>query len=332
MSYKSPKWNNGSAPPLSAENMQALTDAVQEHGEALATMCNPNLLDNWYFGNPVNQRGQTKYTGGGYAVDRWKIGNGVTAAVANGALNISYSTPGWNLIEPLDNMLVPGVTYTLSCIYKASVNQIRLIVAWGDSQFFYNEASPISDDWALAQITGTIPANATISFNQAVIQTLGSSAGDFSLKAVKLELGSQQTLAHQENGKWVLNEIPDYGEQLRRCQRYQYPLCGGTSYAPIGFGFARTESQARIFVPTGQTMRTTPAVTYLIGGISALHIIGGGTDVPVTNIQVDNFVYPMGNAAEVVLICTTNGGLTQKACYELTTLIADAAPMFDANL
>ena len=39
--------------------------------------------------------------------------------------------------------------------------------------------------------------------------------------AMKLELGSQQTLAHQNaDGNWVLNEIPDYGEQLAKCQRY----------------------------------------------------------------------------------------------------------------
>ena len=43
----------------------------------------------------------------------------------------------------------------------------------------------------------------------------------FALKAIKLELGSQQTLAHQDaDGNWVLNEIPGYGEQLARCQRY----------------------------------------------------------------------------------------------------------------
>ena len=42
--------------------------------------------------------------------------------------------------------------------------------------------------------------------------------------AVKLEHGSEQTLAHnegtEENPFWVLNEIPDYGEELRKCQRY----------------------------------------------------------------------------------------------------------------
>ena len=271
MSYKSPKWNNGSAPPLSAENMQALTDAVQEQGETLETMCNPNMLDNWYFGNPVNQRGQTSYTGAGYGIDRWKTGDGVATTVANGALNISYSTPGWNLVEPLDNMLVPGATYTLSCIYKASVNPIRLVVAWGSSAFFYNEASPISDDWALAQITGTIPANATISFNQVVIQSLGSSAGSFSLKAVKLELGSQQTLAHQDaNGNWELNEIPDYGEQLRRCQRYLIPLNNWTRvrvsyYSGTALFFA---------VPIPATMRTTPAILDPSGALVVQSVSG----------------------------------------------------------
>lgn len=261
---------------LGEEKQPLLTpgDNISISGNTIATKafpCNPNLLDNWYFGNPINQRGQTSYTGGGYAVDRWKIGDGVTAAVANGALNISYSTPGWNLVEPLDNMLVPGVTYTLSCIYKASVNPIRLVVAWGDSQFFYNEASPISDDWALAQITGTIPADATMSFNQVVIQSIGSSAGDFSLKAVKLELGSQQTLAHRENGVWVLNEIPNYGEQLRRCQRY-YIRYSAAGQAVLFTGIVRNNADVRA-VLTRLNMRTAPVVGY--GGNMRAYIPGG---------------------------------------------------------
>ena len=261
---------------LDEEKQPLLTpgDNISITGNTIATKafpCNPNLLDNWYFGNPVNQRGQTSYTGSGYAVDRWKMSEGVTVEVANGALNISYSTPGWNLGEFLDNMLVPGVTYTLSCIYKASVNPIRLVVAWGDSQFFYNEASPISDDWALAQITGTIPANATISFNQVVIQSLGSSTGDFSLKAVKLELGSQQTLAHQDaDGNWVLNEIPDYGEQLRRSQRYLIPINNWTRvrtsyYSGTGLFFT---------VPIPSTMRTTPAILDPSGALAVQSVSG----------------------------------------------------------
>lgn len=322
---------------LGEEKQPLLTpgDNISISGSVIATKafpCNPNLLDNWYFGKPVNQRGQTEYTGGGYAVDRWKIGDGVTATVANGALNISYSTPGWNLVEPLDNMLVPGVTYTLSCIYKASVNPIRLVVAWGDSQFFYNEASPISDDWALAQITGTIPANATISFNQVVIQSIGSSAGDFSLKAVKLELGSQQTLAHQENGNWVLNEIPDYGEQLRRCQRYQYPLLAGMSTGPIGYGYMFNKTQARIFIPTGVPMRVTPVVRFLLGSIGNLYIVSTDGRITVSSVTVDNFITDIGQASGVVLLCNIASELTVSMVCVLTGLVAAVQPMLDANL
>lgn len=322
---------------LGEEKQPLLTpgDNISITGNTIATKafpCNPNLLDNWYFGNPINQRGQTSYTGGGYAVDRWKIGDGVTAAVANGALNISYSTPGWNLIEPLDNMLVPGVTYTLSCIYKASVNPIRLVVAWGDSQFFYNEASPISDDWALAQITGTIPANATISFNQVAIQSLGSSAGDFSLKAVKLELGSHQTLAHKENGVWVLNEIPDYGEQLRRCQRYQYPILGGMSTGPIGYGYMFTKTQARIFIPTGVPMRVTPVVRFLLGSIGNLYIVSTEGRITVSSVTADNFITDIGQASGVVLLCNIASELTTSMACVLTGLVTTVQPMLDANL
>ena len=268
-----PQTGDYTAEMVGAQPLLTPGDNISISGNTIATKafpCNPNLLDNWYFGKPVNQRGQTSYASGGYTVDRWKEGDGVTTTVANGALDISYSTPGWNLVEPLDNILVPGVTYTLSCIYKASVNPIRLVVAWGNSQFFYNEASPISDDWALAQITGTIPADATMSFNQVIVQSIGSSAGNFSLKAIKLELGSQQTLAHQEDGVWELNEIPDYGEQLRRCQRYLIPINNWTRVR------ASYYSGTALFftVPIPSTMRTTPAILDPSGALAVQSVSG----------------------------------------------------------
>ena len=42
------------------------------------------------------------------------------------------------------------------------------------------------------------------------------------VKAIKLELGSQQTLAHQDAaGNWVLNDPPpDKALELLKCQRY----------------------------------------------------------------------------------------------------------------
>ena len=77
--------------------------------------------------------------------------------------------------------------------------------------------------------------------------------------AVKLELGSQQTLAHQDaDGNWILNEIPDYGEQLRRCQRY-FQTFATQSLRP---------TDALDFRPV---MRTTPALSTITVGTKTLY-------------------------------------------------------------
>ena len=81
--------------------------------------------------------------------------------------------------------------------------------------------------------------------------------------AVKLELGDQQTLAHQENGVWVLNEIPDYGEQLAMCQRYQFTnitddAVNGASIGVAAIGLGTNELYASIQYPV--EMRATPVI------------------------------------------------------------------------
>ena len=59
------------------EQVDKLDHTAQQIDDAVALapqLSNPNLLDNWYFGNPVNQRGQTEYNTGVptiYTIDRW---------------------------------------------------------------------------------------------------------------------------------------------------------------------------------------------------------------------------------------------------------------------
>ena len=307
--------------------------------QAAGTFVRPNLLDNWYFGNPVDQRkgyivpagveyykvdgfvpqgpipetvrvdyiddeGSARfnyggvpcyvpkgggyvrgYTGNGYTVDRWGILNNVTATLKNASLNIAYTESGWNLYTFLDNVLMPGTTYTLSCLYKASGNPIRLVCTWGTNKFFYNEQAPISDDWTLAEITGTIPADATIDGNDIVVQSLGSGTGNFSLKAIKLELGPTQTLAHKEGDRWVLNEVPEYGDQLRRCQRYCFAWAYGAKKMHC-LTVMQCVRPGMLYglIPTPVTMRTNPVCTGgslttfagKVTGISGLTVCANG--------------------------------------------------------
>lgn len=50
----------------------------------------PNLLDNSWFVNPINQRGQTSYTGVGHSIDRWLLWtNGYTMDVVGGGIKKS---------------------------------------------------------------------------------------------------------------------------------------------------------------------------------------------------------------------------------------------------
>lgn len=166
---------------LGEEKQPLLTpgDNISITGNTIATKafpCNPNLLDNGYFGKPVNQRDVSgTINSAGYFLDRWKLVSG----------SVTINTDGITLNGTMQQALetAPVGTVTASALTQAGVGEVVPT---------YNSAT----------------------------KTVTVAAAGKKLVAVKLELGSQQTLAHQENGAWALNEIPDYGEQLRRCQRY----------------------------------------------------------------------------------------------------------------
>ena len=174
---------------------------------------NPNLFDNWYFGNPVNQRGQVEYTTSGYTIDRWSLQaiNYGTLIVNNGYITLSAKDNDglWQKIPT--SQLVSGYKYTISVLTDTGLFSKTVTITESFSHYLYDNsiwsfaAGKDDDVWLVYPL---------VIYNQ-------SSAQLINVKAAKLELGTQQTLAHQDaDGNWVLNEIPDYGEQLLRCQRY----------------------------------------------------------------------------------------------------------------
>ena len=208
--------------------------------------CNPKLLRNWYFGNPVNQRGQTSYTGEGYGIDGWKMWHAAgTVTAENGGIVIRKSSGeyvqwGEMLEEDVWNALI-GQTVTMSAL---TVN----------GQLATTTQTFTSDGIATATAFEGITFHSTNTLH--LIDFVLSGAESPALQAVGLELGSVQTLAHQKaDGSWALNEIPDYGEQLRRCQRYLIPLASYQCPA------SRLEADAILFfVPLPVTMRALPAI------------------------------------------------------------------------
>lgn len=181
---------------------------ISQINTGFSYISNPNLLDNWYFGNPVNQRGQTSYTGAGYGIDRWKILTGsATLAISNDGITLHRNGGDqWLLAEQMEPSIV---TNFVGKHFTASVLTTQGLVVLDVPSAFTSETSV------------TDPAGVCVWVNTTGIVLFGTINDSMTLIAAKLELGSQQTLAHQDaDGNWVLNEVPDYGEQLRRCQRY----------------------------------------------------------------------------------------------------------------
>lgn len=257
-----PTSGGGSVQASLDDKQETLTagENISISGSVIATKafpCNPNLLDNWYFGNPVNQRGgrivpagtpyfvqgsstqsgvlsspatvigylnsgglypQVKvgsetyitpigtdvsgYVGAGYGIDRWRIEAGAAISLSGGALVLT-GTPGAGIVQ---NSEALAELLDKRCTFSA-------LTPSGDLY---------SAGLVIGGASGGIEAGDFIAYSTSdtLLYVRPKDSSPKSILAVKLELGTQQTLAHQENGVWVLNEIPDYGEQLRRCQRY----------------------------------------------------------------------------------------------------------------
>nr|DAG64395.1 MAG TPA: tail fiber protein [Caudoviricetes sp.] len=259
---------------------------------------NPNLLDNWYFANPVNQRGQTSYTGAGYTVDRWRIGSSGTLIVHGDYItfNAGDATILRNLEEQLEH--IPVGTYTLSTL-MANGNGANLVIG---SDNTYISQPIVSDTKHLVSMTFTRKNAESV-----CTVFLQCPNKDVAFYAAKLEFGSTQTLAHLENGNWVLNEIPDYGEQLRRCQRYFVRLgFSNTDYCIIGDGVARDSQNASIMVPLPTKMRTNYPVASLTGRIILRH-----SDVAI--FVSTTAIIDAGGVGATLLKCVTSGLTTGDA-------------------
>lgn len=188
---------------------------------------NANLLRNGTFadGCIVNQRGKTSYAGTGYGVDMWyttgaTLSVDVTAEGVNLYKNDASANPAW--AQALETDAAVGQTVTVSMLYKGNGEGASLRVAQSGGIVTLSNVS----DWTLVQKTfalekwsvGTLQDRAIVAIQ--CFENMAANQGLY-IKAIKLELGEQQTLAHQNgDGAWVLNELPDYGGELLRCQRY----------------------------------------------------------------------------------------------------------------
>lgn len=250
----------GDTIPVSAEDSTLISEALTKIPTTSGGGVNPNLLDNWYFGRPVNQRGQTEYTTAGYTVDRWKFNNN------NGDIVIDDT----------------GIMFTAKHQYaefeqqyefpkNISGKQITMSILAdsfsGEGDFYLviqNQTEYRTFHLSVGLNSFTIKFFDKSSVLRFFIQSQNvneTNPPKMHFLAAKLELGDTQTLAHKENGVWVLNEIPDFGEQLARCQRY-YRRWTGADNKPLGVAVRRESKLLELVFSLNTAMRVAPSLTF----------------------------------------------------------------------
>ena len=354
--------------------MDNFNQRINETNIALQSKPNPNLLDNWYFAYPVDQRGGYVYPPNSPYADR----NGNQIGMTSQYLTIDKSKkspfsddwaeisidgttyygyiqyavrgyiPRWNeyamdrwtvetdaagelviLIED-DGIVLKNVTEKLlqfkqilpediqingnTCNISVLVNQVES----GSVVFALSQAS---SPWANSIVTETITAGGMYSATgiclqqqQKIIVSISPNT-TVKIKAAKLELGSQQTLAHQENGVWVLNEIPNYADTLERCQYYSdLP----TTWAPMTFYVAdfivftvKTHRKMRVNLGSANvTLDSSKLAVHSMGAAQtgfSFSVYGGGDDYVLIKAA------KTGHGLSTAMLIVENGGVYANA-------------------
>ena len=212
---------------LNAGNLK-MPDSDETIAEHYKQFCNRNLLDNWYFGNPVNQRGATEYiinSFNQYHIDRW------TAA---GNFKITLENDGLKITNTSDSVYANIMQRLEFARFGKKERTITLSLFTGDDLYSVTGTVSFQDQNGSCSFATPFGAIRMYTYNSLTEFTIDVAPGkETKIQAVKLELGPFQTLAHKEGSKWVLNEIPDYATELAKCQRYFYKTQGAFEYRGI---------------------------------------------------------------------------------------------------
>lgn len=288
--------------PVSAEDSTLISEALTKIPTTSGGGVNPNLLDNWYFGRPVNQRGLTEYTTGGvYTLDRWWMQYDTTLSIVDGGIKIGGK---WDMQQYFENTL-PNATYTLSLLYKdrTGSDPLRLLAGnRADGDLAQTESKDAS---GILSVTFSTAKSNKVNFG-----FTGSTDNSATIIAAKLELGDTQTLAHKEGDKWVLNEIPDYGEQLRRCQRYCVDVAPSLSYNSM-YGGTLYTAGCDFLVPIPVTLRESDSAPVVICNPSEwqVAVVAANAYFTPTSISVSQTT-----SGAVALRCLFSHSLSSQYC------------------
>ena len=238
-----------------------------------STGSNRNLLDNWYFVGggsqlgdgvfPINQRGQSTYTGGGTQLDRWHglAGTDTLVLTANG---LQYTSPSSNGIFQYFPVFPTPQTVTFSVKVNGTITSITLA-------------------------EGTIHAEEVFLGYKLTVDRNDKCVGIFSLnetillQAAKLEVGTVSTLAN--------DAPPNYWLELQKCKarlrfvpltRCPIVFAAGNAYLDLNGCEMEGAPIAALYANDGAVVGSSGASS----AITSVTFIGIGHNVPLLQFNL----------------------------------------------
>lgn len=228
-----------------------------------------NLLDNSDFRNPVNQRGATTVSAGGYFIDRWAVKqSGMSASLGQSGMTISNSRSD-NTAGYIEQVLPDNVVNSTTHAGKA-----------------YTIAAKANGKIDCA--TATIPNFATINVDNVnqIVLLYSQSAAKWVARCIVNQSGHQMTIEWMAlyEGEYTADTLPPYqpkgyAAELAECKRYYELLDSGTSQ------FVRAyKDDAIAFCVDYSEKRAVPVISMTGALGNALNVAGVGAVTP-TSIE-----------------------------------------------
>lgn len=251
----------------------------------IQAISNPNFLDNPWF--TVNQRGlATAGATNSYFVDRWKTirDDGTLTWNSSGITFATDLTGNSILLQSLEQGIDTSKQYTLSVMF--SDGQIV-------SGIFNMASSPV--------LLGSKSGQAKIytSYNSqynAIIVWFNDLTQAITIRAIKLELGTQSTLAH--------DTAPNYAQELLTCQRYFQAI-------PISESIGRINASITVIKLLGLYLKNmkTP-ITSVTTDASQIAVSGAGSQKALIYNTDFSLAYEDGAGIKLTLTSTGADKLT----------------------
>lgn len=306
--------------PSNSAVLQTIRDALNGKVD-WSKFSNPNLLDNWYFVNPINQKGLTEYTGTGYIIDRWycNCDTDHPAELTTEGLILSGKK---SILQRFEiNSIDPTSNHTLSVVLDST-----LIYCTGKFPAATNsDGSSAANQFIISGVTFRF-RRATSYYEVQVFYS--ADENEHLYTAAKLELGSIQTLAHKEGDTWILNDPPpNKAIESLKCKMYQQVITAKAGTATMATARLISDHNITVSLPIAPLRANPKAInnpTGLVAGQDSLLI---ASTLPIDKVSA--LGYNPGDSMITLLFHCPDGNVGE--IYRVGILSGNQL-IFDSNL